>query len=781
MPKWRAEGLGLPALAGPIAVLWSDETGQVRVDADRDHDFTDEEPVETFERSHRFGVLGRDDPATPRRESLGYALQKDGDWLSFNLGEDSHATMVVGELAARKGEGGRVDGVAPGAQVLDIYGGSTVSTLARAMIMAFRSDADLVLYETYFPLVDIDALKEGRTPIELLISRLVERYGKPIVIPAGNAAGLATIGDPSPQAAILVGGAQSRGATELAYGIRMDQPMGQHWASSEGPTGSGGLKPDLLAPVNNLTLRPGFMAGAQRKGLYALPPGYGIGSGTSAAAPVAAGAVAVLAGAAHAAGLRPTADTLKQALQSTAQGIDGLAPYQQGAGVVRIDDAWRWLSHAAGPPMRIRVRAPVETADSPWFEQKDTGVGLFLERSLTAGREVARSLVLTRVSGPPGAVDFDLAWRGPASVFSSPRRLSLPLGRPVALEVRVRPRPGVNSAVLQLRREGVTQARISAVAVVPYDLGPAGGYQAAAQVEVPALGRRSLFFRVPQGMDALVLRGRYPPGQVMGSIAAPDGGWQGGLAFLAVDPKTGEGSRAIERPAPGLWRITLNSVAGRFESSPGRGGPAKVRITASVARASVQASGGRVEARNLAGPLDGGLKAARLSSPDHREGVLAAGGDRMFDIEVPAGAAMLLAKADADKDVDLYLFDCTSGACGLHPYRRATSHSGHEQVLVEAPRPGRWKLALHAAFPRGETAWRLLDAAAQAPAPLEPTAARASGSAWTAPATGRGPMLYYVEDQRLRAFHGFKVEPPFTLIPSDDDLVPLGLAVTGEG
>ena len=102
-----------------FAVLWDEASGDVWVDTDQDHSFTDELTLGEFNERGAFGVFGTDDPETPVRESIGFGVQIDADrkLLALNLGVASHASLVVGAAVASRGEAGRFEGMAPGAQL----------------------------------------------------------------------------------------------------------------------------------------------------------------------------------------------------------------------------------------------------------------------------------------------------------------------------------------------------------------------------------------------------------------------------------------------------------------------------------------------------------------------------------------------------------------------------------------------------------------------------------------------------------------------------------------
>src|SRR5690606_18909901 len=65
-----------------IPVLWSDQERTAWLDSNGNGSFADETGIAEYRSSRTFGILGKDDPSTPVRETIGFALQKDGDFLS---------------------------------------------------------------------------------------------------------------------------------------------------------------------------------------------------------------------------------------------------------------------------------------------------------------------------------------------------------------------------------------------------------------------------------------------------------------------------------------------------------------------------------------------------------------------------------------------------------------------------------------------------------------------------------------------------------------------------
>lgn len=251
-----------------------------------------------------------------------------------------HGTVMAGLIAGNGAAsatraGGAFTGVAPKAHVVAVKvagrnGVVDVSTVLQAMhwISAYREQYGIRVLNlswgvasTQSPTVD---------PINHAVQRLWSQ-GIVVVVAAGNSgSGSGTITKPGDDPVVLtVGAYNENGDTDPAND---DVPA---W-SSRGPTAAGIAKPDLVAPGRTLVaLRsPGSAIEANHpKALVS--PSYIRGSGTSQAAAVTSGAVALLL--AHRPELTP--DQVKSVLTGTAAPISGLGRYIQGSGRLRLESA----------------------------------------------------------------------------------------------------------------------------------------------------------------------------------------------------------------------------------------------------------------------------------------------------------------------------------------------------------------------------------------------------------------------------------------------------------
>jgi serine protease AprX len=254
-----------------------------------------------------------------------------------------HGTHVAGLVAGDgTASGGAYAGIAPGANLVDVRvisstGATTVSTLIAGMewVLAHRTDYNIRV-------VNLSAgapvsVSYNDDPLAAAVEILVFA-GITVVVSAGNAGpGTSTITTPGfDPYVITVGAIDDNGTSTLA-----DDAIA--WWSSQGPTAIDGLaKPDLVAPGRRIvSLRsPGSTLDVQLPdrvvaGLDPLAPAYFRLSGTSMAAPVVAGVVALMLE------RTPTLSPaqVKQRLVGTATPLAYGSLYTTGSGLVNAPAA----------------------------------------------------------------------------------------------------------------------------------------------------------------------------------------------------------------------------------------------------------------------------------------------------------------------------------------------------------------------------------------------------------------------------------------------------------
>lgn len=249
--------------------------------------------------------------------------------------DNGHGTHVAG-CAAGDGSmsGGRFRGMAPkallvGVKVLDKLGTGPLSRLLAGIDWVIQNRRR---YAIRILSISLGAQAVGDAaddPLAIAVERAWQA-GLTVVTAAGNAGPEeGTISSPGIAPSVITVGAMD----DRESGSRADDLLASF--SSRGPTAEGRVKPDLLAPGVGITsLR------APKSMIDKLQPESRVGewyatlSGTSMAAPIVAGLVALLLE--KEPGLDPTG--VKERLMETAEDW-GLQPVEQGAGYLDADGA----------------------------------------------------------------------------------------------------------------------------------------------------------------------------------------------------------------------------------------------------------------------------------------------------------------------------------------------------------------------------------------------------------------------------------------------------------
>lgn len=713
-----------------FAVLWDEGTSEVWVDTRQDRSFANESSMRDYSIASHVGTFGRDDPATLVRETLGFTVQTDLErgFVSINVGFDAHGTGVAGAALANGDTGGRFDGIAPEAQLVSIYQGRSIHGQIEAMILAFQHPGvDLVVLQPHVTLAYL--LKDGRHTANLIYDRLVEVYSKPLVIPAGNQPGLSTVIEESlARSVVAVNAYQSRESFLINNGVRVAQRDNLHWVHSFGPGGDGRLKPDVIAPSNVLTANPGFLPGGSRSALYQLPPGYKIGNGTSMAAPVAAGAIALLISAAKQTDVMYDAERIRRALLYSARFIPSIDAYKQGNGLVQVAAAWEALKvmDRGEPLITIESRAPVSTVLSHWLERPHEGPGIFQREGWTAGLRDERTIHLTRSTGPEGRISFRINWLGNAKgTFSSVETLELPRDSAVALPIIIAPQStGVHSAILSLEHpEGFAVHRVLNTIVAAEALEAASSYTIRRRGTVDRPGTTSHFLCVPSGAAALTIELAAARDVLQLWLYPPDA--RQSIIYL---PDSRVHRRTIPNPMAGVWEVLVSDArdAWTFDEAPTALLPSTpMTVTASLVEAGVVPSALTLaveshtkgwtldlKVRNRYAPFTGGVAPVLIGSAFEARPTIANRQQQIYTIDVPAGSTMLRARinrsSNSDTDLDLYLFDCTGDRCV--PRKSSIGDGSDEEVVITNPSRGIWKVVVDAAaVPSGQVSYSYLD------------------------------------------------------------------------
>jgi hypothetical protein len=704
-----------------FAVLWNESTNDVWVDTNHDLSFADETALSDFSARPTFGVIGKDDPKTQERESIAFGIQVDRarKMVGINLGDAGHGTTVIGAAIASKGSTGRIDGVAPGAQLASVSEGTASYGQVEAVIEAERDSAIDVIFLEHSRIVSESYLpKDGRLVPSVIFARLIEKYRKPIVSPTHNYPQLGGVSDYTVVRGVLGIGAHESKANFLTnHGVRVQYDDNLHITGGYGPAGNGALKPDVLAPSHIITTKVGFEAGASIAGLFALPPGYAIGGGTSTATPVAAGAVALLISAAKQTGLSIDPYKLHRAVTMSARYVPNLPAYKQGNGVINVAAAWELLNtlDTLSKPIVITSRAPVRHASSANLFVPHEGVGLFEREGWKVGDRGERTITFTRKTGPPGPMTFSASWLGNGGTFSGPQSITLPLNTPVSVAITIAPTTvGVHSAILTLDHPSVPghAHRVQATIVAPEQIDASRKFVVETKVNVERPGINSWFYYVPPGVHSLKVDLAVPTGNIRISVLQPDLRYTLGWKERQGPPVV------LYDPMPGVWEVRLSNTSDAFNSfdwqqalknQPLPATPATLTVAAVAIDA--KPSGGDVPAasptdamsttvtvslRNRMGAFSGTAAGMDVGSARYEKPTIRDKEQHMYELEVPKGSTMLLARAlrpsDPQADLDIYIYDCTGDECTAA--RSDADPQGEESIIVNNPKPGKWRIVV---------------------------------------------------------------------------------------
>jgi subtilisin family serine protease len=319
----------------PVIVVKATDGWVAFLDTNLNGSFEDEMPLHDYRAGHETIALG----TKPITLAANFSEVNGAPLLDLYFDTGGHGTHVAGIAAGHNLF--RVvgfDGVAPGAQLLGLKianaarGGISVSgSMERAMWYAARyaeqRNMPLVLNMSF----GVGNEFEGQAVIDSLVDAFLLAHPNVVfTISAGNdGPGLSTLGFPgSADLALSVGAVFPGPFGRPAEPGNPPGPDRLGWWSSRG----GELaKPDLVAPGIAFSTVPRWDTGNEIKG------------GTSMAAPHVAGLVACLLSAALAEGRAVSAAEVIQALRASATPFAGATVIDQGAGVPRLEAAYRWL------------------------------------------------------------------------------------------------------------------------------------------------------------------------------------------------------------------------------------------------------------------------------------------------------------------------------------------------------------------------------------------------------------------------------------------------------
>jgi subtilisin family serine protease len=752
-----------------FAVLWDPKAGTVRVDTNQDKDLTNDQVLTDYAKKFDVGHFGTDNPATAEHESMPFVVQTDGKNKVVNIGivSGEHGTHVAGITAANQMFGGAMSGAAPGAKLKSVrvcmfITGCTAHALIEGMtFIAKQGNVDVI----NMSIGGLPALNDGNNTRAVLYNRLIEQYNVQMFISAGNnGSGLNTIGDPAVASKVLaVGSYISKETWQKNYGSDSAYVDNLHGFSSRGPREDGGFKPEIVAPGAAISTTPMWETSSPVAGTYALPAGYSMLQGTSMASPQAAGAGALLVSAAKQAGVQSQPAQLREALTSSARQLDRYGAYEQGNGLINVGAAWDLLSTNL-KPVDIGSNVDVHTILSGFLATPGRGQGIYDREGIAVGDTYTRTYTFTRTSGGGGSRTYNLSWTGNDGTYESPSSVVLPLNSPTTLTVSVHPTTaGTHSAILNLddpTTAGIEKQTLNTVVA-------AEAFTAANNYSIThsgAIGRNqvtSYFYNVPANTPAFKV-------DMVGGGSAPGAGQIRFLRFhpygVAIDdnsslscytPTSGScstgspTSRTTSNPQAGVWEVTVearrtsDAVAAPYTLTASILGATVSPNPDIIASATIGIPVGRsYTLTNVFGDFTGRAVGSTLGSAQMLTPTIAAGAQQQRPVDVAAGSTSLRATigstSDPSADLDLFVYNCTSGKCVLAG--QSADGDSEESVTIANPAPGTWVTLVDGyAVPAGSTTFTYVDVftnpAFGTVGVTDANALRPAGSSWTVPGT----------------------------------------------
>ena len=666
--------------------------------------------------------FGTDNPATAIAERMPFVVQTDGKLKFVNIGivSGAHGSHVTGIAAGNSLFGGQMSGAAPGAKIVSsraclFVAGCTAHALVDGMIyVAKQANVDVI----NMSIGGLPSLNDGNNARCIVYTRLIEQSNVQMFISAGNSgSGMNTVGDPSVCGKVMsVGSYITKDSWQKNYGSDATEVDNMHGFSSRGPREDGDFKPSFVAPGSAISTTPIWQAGGPVPGTYALPPGYSMFNGTSMASPQAAGAAALLISAAKQQNVQKQPDQLRQAITSSARFLDParFGAYEQGNGLINVAAAWNLLKTNI-KTVDISSSVPVNTLLSGFLATPGVGRGINDREGVILGQSYTRTYTFTRNSGGGGSTTYNVSWVGNDGTFSSASSISLAKGAPTTFAVNVNPATtGAHSALLNLddpSTAGIDYQTMNTV-VVPEVFTAANSYTVTKSGTIGRNQTKSFFFSVPparrRSRSTSPARRRRPAPGRRASCASTRTA-SGSTRTRAPRATARRPGRAPVRLA--LSRTTTNPIAGRL-GGHGRGrrrtsdaADMPFTLTASILGATVtpnpdviaSATIGVPVARsytltNVFGPFTGRAVGTTLGSAFLATPTIANLAQQQYPVDVTAGSTSLRATigspSDPAADLDLFVFNCTTGTCVLAGQN--ADGDSEESVTIANPAAGNW-------------------------------------------------------------------------------------------
>jgi subtilisin family serine protease len=666
-------------------------------DTQGDGTLADDRPIHDFAVAHEsFGWARPGEAAT-----VDFAANFTGDasapQLDLVFDTFGHGTHVAGIAAGHDIYGvAGFDGVAPGARLIglkisnDSHGAVTVTgSMLRALDYAIRFASQrqmpLVVNLSFGVGNEID----GTARIDALVDSVLLAHPDVVMtVAAGNdGPGLSTIGFPGSASRVISVGATLplvfTGASPVGEAVEPVAPFSSRGAEIAGP--------DIVVP------------GAA----YSTIPNYDIGNeeetGTSMAAPYAAGLAARLVSGLHPAGRAVPARVIRQALRSAGKMLPSGSIVDEGMGVPDLTAAWDWLAHAHEMP---DVAVDVGTA-------RGRGA-VFLTADPASARTLSAHVVVRRLDG---TAPFVLRLHPTMPWIQVPEVIATTTGRGEFI-VTVAPSPGPAPAVRTgaIEVDGPDESA-GPLAVIPVTVRTPlklAGARSQVTLSIGAGGVGRTFFEADTGRGFQVEVAMADP-SVHGTASLHE---PGGMPF-----RDGATIAAGAGTAAGLFDVGASDVAGGLYEVDALAPPtvpaiatvavrpAPLRLGANMVRDTLH-----VTARNLVStPLSVRLRAGLIGAERRIAVQRTVGGDVRIGLPIPKWATHLVIDADMPRDqwsrftdFGLTVLDRRGREIDVSPINYAVSRAtidlpdsvGHDSLTVllspafAEPNPVPWTIRL---------------------------------------------------------------------------------------
>ncbi len=323
-----------------VASQYFNNYDTVYIDTDMDGQIKDEVPLMKYSRKNQIAsIKGENDKVFNVVVS---EIEKDNQYVKLGFDSLGHGTEVAGIVAAY----GKVEGVAPGAQILPIkvinnLGLAYLSRLENAILLAADMGANIAVMSMGQYQITPAELKQ----LSNLANKMWNSHGMLLCIAAGNnGPGLGTVADTAAIRNVISVGAYA--TTEMwrnDYGWEVEKPTLWYFSSS-GPGIDGITAPVLVAPGSVMSTYP--LWGNSM---------YRLDEGTSMAAPHVAGAAALLMDVMTHKMYLTDSMVISQGLIAGARPLEEYEAVEQGFGTVDLMRAWQEIKRVKDQYVNFKV------------------------------------------------------------------------------------------------------------------------------------------------------------------------------------------------------------------------------------------------------------------------------------------------------------------------------------------------------------------------------------------------------------------------------------------